>query len=408
MPNYVARVRDSQGKSRTEKIVAESLVQARTNLREQGFVVQELKQSQGFQLNFDLKKFQTSLVKVSVKDKAVFSRQFAVLMNAGVAIVRSLGVLSEQCSNPKLKQALVEISIDVQSGMNLSESMRKHPDCFDGLYVSMIQAGEVGGVLDEVLNRLAKLLEDVARLQNQIKSALSYPIVVGFIAVAIFLGMTIFLIPIFATIFEQIGITLPPLTQFLMNASKFLRSPMAVILLFIIVGLKIAYSQFGKTPAGRLTIDRLSLKVPLFGDLIQKSSVARFSRTFGSLTRSGVPILTCLEIVRDTSGNQVIANAINAARLEIQQGGMISIALQENDGVFPSMAIQMISIGEETGELDAMLMKVADFYEDEVEQAVKAMTSILEPVMIVVLGGMVGTILLAMYLPMFKVFETLG
>ena len=343
-----------------------------------------------------------------MKDKAVFSRQFAVLMNAGVAIVRSLGVLSEQCSNPKLKQALVEISIDVQSGMNLSESMRKHPDCFDGLYVSMIQAGEVGGVLDEVLNRLAKLLEDVARLQNQIKSALSYPIVVGFIAVAIFLGMTIFLIPIFATIFEQIGITLPPLTLFLMNTSKFLRSPMAVILLFIIVGLKIAYSQFGKTPAGRLTIDRLSLKVPLFGDLIQKSSVARFSRTFGSLTRSGVPILTCLEIVRDTSGNQVIANAINAARLEIQQGGMISIALQENDGVFPSMAIQMISIGEETGELDAMLMKVADFYEDEVEQAVKAMTSILEPVMIVVLGGMVGTILLAMYLPMFKVFETLG
>ncbi|MEH2310312.1 MAG: type II secretion system F family protein [Nostoc sp.] len=408
MPNYVARVRDSQGKSRTEKVIAKSLVQARTNLREQGFVVQELKQSQGFQLNFDLKKFQTSLVKVSVKDKAVFSRQFAVLMNAGVAIVRSLGVLSEQCSNPKLKQALVEISIDVQSGMNLSESMRKHPDCFDGLYVSMIQAGEVGGVLDEVLNRLAKLLEDVARLQNQIKSALSYPIVVGFIAVAIFLGMTIFLIPIFATIFEQIGITLPPLTQFLMDASKFLRSPKAVILLFIIVGLKIAYSQFGKTPGGRLTIDRLSLKVPLFGDLIQKSSVARFSRTFGSLTRSGVPILTCLEIVRDTSGNQVIANAIDAARLEIQQGGMISIALQENDGVFPTMAIQMISIGEETGELDAMLMKVADFYEDEVEQAVKAMTSILEPVMIVVLGGMVGTILLAMYLPMFKVFETLG
>ncbi|MBC6431134.1 type II secretion system F family protein [Nostoc sp. HG1] len=408
MPTYVARVRDSQGKSRTEKITAESLAQARTNLRDQGFVVQELKQSQGFQPDVAFKKFQNSLVKVSVKDKAVFSRQFAVLMNAGVAIVRSLGVLSEQCSNPKLKQALIEISTDVQSGMNLSESMRKHPDCFDGLYVSMIQAGEVGGVLDEVLNRLAKLLEDVARLQNQIKSALSYPVVVGFIAVAIFLGMTIFLIPIFATIFEQIGITLPPLTQFLMDASKFLRSPKAVIILAVLIGLKIAYGQFGKTPGGRLTIDRLSLKVPLFGDLIQKSSVARFSRTFGSLTRSGVPILTCLEIVRDTSGNQVIANAIDAARLEIQQGGMISIALQQYEGVFPAMAIQMISIGEETGELDAMLMKVADFYEDEVEQAVKAMTSILEPVMIVVLGGMVGTILLAMYLPMFKVFEKMG
>ncbi|MBN4004519.1 type II secretion system F family protein [Nostoc sp. LPT] len=407
MPNFVARVRDSQGKSRTEKIVAESLVQARTNLRDQGFVIQELKQSQGFQPDVAFKNFQKSLVKVSVKDKAVFSRQFAVLMNAGVAIVRSLGVLSDQCSNTKLKQALVEISTDVQSGMNLSEAMRKHPDCFDGLYVSMIQAGEVGGVLDEVLNRLAKLLEDVARLQNQIKSALSYPTVVGFIAVAIFLGMTIFLIPIFATIFTQIGISLPPLTQFLMDASKFLRSPGALLLLGIIIGLKFAFTQYGKTPVGRITIDRFSLKMPLFGDLIQKSSVARFSRTFGSLTRSGVPILTCLEIVRDTSGNQVIANAIDAARMEIQQGGMISIALQK-DAVFPAMAIQMISIGEETGELDAMLMKVADFYEDEVEQAVKAMTSILEPVMIVVLGGMVGTILLAMYLPMFKVFEKLG
>ncbi|NDJ21524.1 type II secretion system F family protein [Nostoc sp. B(2019)] len=407
MPTYVARVRDSQGKSRTEKFVAESLTQARTNLRDQGFVVQELKQFQGFQASFDLKKFQTSLVKVSVKDKAVFSRQFAVLMNAGVAIVRSLGVLSEQCSNPKLKQALVDISNDVQSGMNLSESMRKHPDCFDGLYVSMIQAGEVGGVLDEVLNRLAKLLEDVARLQNQIKSALSYPVVVGCIAVAIFLGMTIFLIPIFAKIFTEIGTELPLLTQFLMDCSQFLRSPKVFVLIAILVGLKIAYSQYYKTPVGRQTIDRLSLKMPLFGDLIQKSSVARFSRTFGSLTRSGVPILTCLEIVRDTSGNQVIANAIDAARMEIQQGGMISIALQK-DSVFPTMAIQMISIGEETGELDAMLMKVADFYEDEVEQAVKAMTSILEPVMIVVLGGMVGTILLAMYLPMFAVFEKLG
>ncbi|MEH2064522.1 MAG: type II secretion system F family protein [Nostoc sp.] len=407
MPNYVARVRDSQGKSRTEKIVAESLSQARTNLREQGLVIQELKQSQGFQPDVALKNFQNSLVKVSVKDKAVFSRQFAVLMNAGVAIVRSLGVLSEQCSNTKLKQALVEISIDVQSGMNLSEAMRKHPDCFDGLYVSMIQAGEVGGVLDEVLNRLAKLLEDVARLQNQIKSAMSYPTVVGFIAVSIFLGMTIFLIPIFATIFVQIGISLPPLTQFLMDASKFLRSPGAFVLLAALIALKFAFTQYSKTPVGRITIDRLSLKMPLFGDLIQKSSVARFSRTFGSLTRSGVPILTCLEIVRDTSGNQVIANAIDAARMEIQQGGMISIALQK-DAVFPAMAIQMISIGEETGELDGMLMKVADFYEDEVEQAVKAMTSILEPVMIVVLGGMVGTILLAMYLPMFAVFEKLG
>jgi type IV pilus assembly protein PilC len=406
MPTFVARIRDSQGKSRREKVVAESLSQARTNLRQQGFVIQDLKQSQSLG-SFDLKKFQTSMTKVSVKDKAVFSRQFAALVNAGVAIVRSLGVLSEQCSNPKLKQALVDISNDVQSGMNLSDSMRKHPDCFDGLYVSMIQAGEVGGVLDEVLNRLAKLLEDVARLQNQIKSALSYPVVVGFLATAIFVGMTVFLIPIFANIFKDLGTELPALTQFLMTCSEILRSWWAFVVIGSFIAFVTAYKQYYKTPVGRITIDRLSLKMPLFGDLIQKSSVARFSRTFGALTRSGVPILTCLEIVRDTSGNQVVANAIDGARLDIQQGGVISLALQK-DEVFPAMAIQMISIGEETGELDAMLMKIADFYEDEVEQAVKALTSVLEPLMIVVLGGMVGTILLAMYLPMFKVFETLG
>jgi type IV pilus assembly protein PilC len=406
MPTFVAKIRDTQGKSRTEKVIAESINQARTNLRQQGFTIQELKKENGLDLK-QLLDLETRFATVTVKDKAVFSRQFAALVNAGVPIVRSLGVLGEQCGNPKLKKALMEISLDVQNGLNLSDSMRKHPACFDGLYVSMIQAGEVGGVLDEVLNRLAKLLEDTARLQNQIKSAMSYPMVVGFIAVSIFIGMTVFLIPIFAQIFKDIGNTLPPLTQFMLTISEILRSWRLIVVIVGFVGFVIAYKQYYKTPMGRQTIDRLSLKMPLFGDLIQKSSVARFSRTFGSLTRSGVPILTSLEIVRDTSGNQVVANAIDAARFEVQQGGMISFALQK-EKVFPPMALQMISIGEETGEIDAMLMKIADFYEDEVEQAVKALTSILEPVMIVVLGGMVGTILLSMYLPLFKVFDTLG
>jgi type IV pilus assembly protein PilC len=407
MPTFVAEFRDSQGKARKEKINADSLADARTNLREQGFVVQDIQESQSLASRFDLKKIQNSFVKVSVKDKAIFSRQFAALVNAGVAIVRGLGVLSEQCSNPKLKAALIEISADVQTGISLSDSMRKHPDCFDGLYVSMVQAGEIGGVLDEVLNRLAKLLEDMARLQNQIKSAMSYPLVVGFLATAIFVGMTVFLIPIFAGIFETIGIELPPLTLFLMQCSKILRSYWSLLIIGILFVASFMYKQYYKTPIGRLQIDGIALKLPLFGDLIQKSAIAKFSRTFGSLTRSGVPILTCLEIVRDTSGNQVIANAIDDAREDVQQGGMISLALLKAD-VFPSMAIQMMSIGEETGQLDGMLMKVADFYEDEVEQAVKSLTSILEPVMIVVLGGMVGTILLAMYLPMFKVFEKMG
>lgn len=271
----------------------------------------------------------------------------------------------------------------------------------------MVQAGETGGVLDEVLNRLAKLLEDVARLQNQIKSAMSYPVVVGVLATLIFLGMTIFLIPIFANIFKQMGGDLPAFTQLMLDISAFLTSPSAFSLFIIVPSIVFAYKQYYKTRVGRETMDRFFLKMPLFGDLIQKTATARFCRTFGALTRSGVPILTCLEIVRDTSGNQIVANAIDEARKEIQTGGMISIALQKEQ-VFPAMAIQMISIGEETGEIDKMLMKVADFYEDEVEQAVKALTSIMEPIMILFLGGMVGSILVAMYLPMFAIFEKLG
>ena len=407
MPTFVARVQDGSG-SRTEKIVAESLREARASFRERGLLVKELKQQEKLSFNFSLQGLRDSTARVTVKDKAVFSRQFAALVNAGVAMVRGLGVLSEQCENPKLKRALLGVSADVQQGVSLSDSMRKYPECFDALYVAMIQAGEVGGVLDEVLNRLAKLLEDVARLQNQIKAAMSYPVTVGSLAILIFFGMVRFLLPIFATIFADIGVELPAFTQAMMNISYFVQNIFNVLMLVaVVVGLVFAFKQYYKTRVGKETVDRMMLKMPLFGDLIQKSATARFCRTFGSLTRSGVPILTCLEIVRDTAGNQIIANAVDEARREIQTGGMISIALQKEQ-VFPLMAIQMISIGEETGELDQMLSKVADFYEDEVEQAVKALTSIMEPIMIVLLGGMVGSILLAMYLPMFAVFEKLG
>lgn len=405
MPTFVARVQDARG-VRKEKVVANNVREARATLREQGLMVQELKQDLG--LNFDPQTLSTALAKVSVKDKAIFSRQFAVLVNAGVAMVRGLGVLAEQCQNPKLKKALLSVSSDVQQGINLSDAMRKHPECFDTLYVSMVQAGEVGGVLDEVLNRLAKLLEDVARLQNQIKSAMSYPVTVGSLAILIFFGMVRFLLPIFAGIFKEIGVDLPAFTQMMMNISYFVQDFKNILLILVIViGGTFAFKTYYKTPVGRVTVDRMMLKLPLFGDLIQKTATARFCRTFGALTRSGVPILTCLEIVRDTAGNQVIANAVDEARREIQTGGLISIALQKEQ-VFPLMAIQMISIGEETGELDKMLSKVADFYEDEVEQAVKALTSILEPIMIVLIGGIVGSILLSMYLPMFAVFEKLG
>ena len=405
MPTFIAEVRDARGNPNKEKIEATSPEQARAILQNRFSSVGNVQKA--FSFNLDFSDLNARFASLSIRDKAIFSRQFAAMVNAGVAMVRCLGVLSEQCPNPKLKKALLAISGEVQQGTNLSDAMRKHPQCFDALYISMVQAGEVGGVLDEVLNRLAKLLEDMARLKNQVKSAMAYPTVVGILAILVFLGMTIFLIPIFAKIFEDLGTELPALTQFMVNLSKLLRSWQIIIPIGIIFGIVTAIRWYYKTPIGRVQIDGFLLKMPLFGDLNQKSAVARFCRIFGTLTRSGVPILNSLDIVRDTSGNQVIANAIESAKIEIQQGGMISLAFQKEQ-VFPVMAIQMISIGEETGELDSMMMKVADFYEDEVEQAVKALTSIIEPLMMVVLAGMVAVILLSMYLPLFKVFDTLG
>lgn len=404
MATYIVEVKDAMGNALKQKVDAISPEQARAILEKRYASIGKISK-QG--MSFDLSFLESMLVSVSVKDKAVFSRQFAVMINAGVAIVRCLGVLSDQCPNPKMKKALVGLSGDVQQGISLSESMRKYPECFDPLYVSMVEAGEMGGVLDEVLNRLAKLLEDMAKLTNQIKSAMTYPVAVGSLALIVFFAMTIFLIPIFAGIFEDIGTELPLLTKVMLELSKFLRSWLVLIPISAIIGAVWFLKQYYKTPVGRLQMDALMLKVPLFGELTEKNAVARFCRIFGVLTRSGVPILSSMDIVRDTAGNQVIANAIESAKQEIQQGGMMSVALQK-EGVFPVLAIQMISIGEETGAIDAMMMKVADFYEDEVENMVKAMTSILEPAMMVVIAGMVGTILLSMYLPMFKVFEKLG
>lgn len=404
MATFIAQVKDKSGNILEERITAENPDEARRILSKRFPAIGKIKKAG---IEFDLSAIEAAMSPVSIKDKAIFSRQLAVLVNAGVAIVRALGVLGEQATNPKFKRALLAINADVQQGTNLSEAMKKHPDCFDQLYVSMVEAGEIGGVLDEVMNRLAKLLEDVARLQNQVKSAMAYPVTVGMFAVLAFLGMTIFLIPVFAGIFDQLGADLPALTQTMVNLSNFLRSPAVVVPIFIVIGVVFAFRQYYRTPAGRYQIDLIALKAPIFGDLNQKSAVARFCRVFGTLTRSGVPILQCLEIVEDTIGNKVIAGAVGAAKRAILEGGMLSLAIDEKK-VFPPMAIQMMSIGEETGELDAMMMKVADFYEDEVEQAIKALTSVIEPMMMVGIAGMVGTILLSMYLPMFSIFDQLG
>jgi type IV pilus assembly protein PilC len=404
MPIFIAKVRDHSGKVLTEKVEAISPEQAYGILKNRYAAIGKISKS-AFDLDFS--KFELALAKVTVKDKAIFSRQFSVMVNAGVAIIRGLGILADQAPNPKLKKALLAISAEVQQGSSLSESMSKHPECFDDLYVYMVEAGEAGGVLDEVLMRLSKLLEDMAKLQNEIKSAMAYPVTVGIFAVLAFLGMTIFLIPVFAGIFEQLGAELPALTKFMLWISSILRSWKAIIPIVVFSGLTFLFRTYYKTPVGRLQIDAFMLKMPLFGDLNEKVAVARFCRVFGTLTRSGVPVLQCFDIVCNTIGNQIIVNAVQSAKNEIQQGGMISLAIQK-ENVFPALAIQMISIGEETGELDSMMEKVADFYEDEVEQAIKALTTMIEPIMMVGIAFMVGTILLSMYLPMFSIFDQLA
>ncbi len=401
MPKFKGSLKDAKGKPVQQTITAESVKEARDTWRQKGFNVIEIKEVAG---GFSLDKFQLSMKKVTVKDKSIFSRQLATLVNAGVSMVRGLGVLTDQCDNPKLKAALREVLDDVQQGANFSDALRKHPDCFDRLYCAMVQAGEAGGVLDDVLSRLAKLLEDSARLTNQIKSAMAYPVTVSIMATLIFVGMCKFIIPVFDGVFKQLGGTLPEFTQILVNISQFLNSPQFFLLPLFIVGFFVLYNWFYKTPFGKLYMDGVFLKLPLFGDLVRKTAVARFSRTFGSLSRAGVPILSSLEITGDTAGNQVITNALTVARQAVREGGQIAPAIEKEE-VFPVMAIQMISIGEETGELDKMLMKVADFYENEVEEAVKALTSIMEPLMILVLGGMVGAILVGMYLPIFKIMD---
>ena len=403
---FLAIYKDRRGKEKNLRLKAADLASAKRNLRQRGIIPVSLSSDSaaGEKVQRGLS---LSLEKVpAVKDKAVFASQMAALVSAGVPIVRSLEILAEQQKLPMFKRALLRISKDVNQGSSLGAALRRWPKVFDNLSVAMVEAGEAGGVLEEVLKRLAKLLEDNAKLQNQIRGALGYPVTVLVIAIGVFLGMTIFLIPTFAGIFEDLGAELPAFTQLMVDLSALLRSSFSLLLvgglLLLVWLLKRAYG----TKVGRRRMDGVMLMLPLFGDLIRKTATAQFCRTFSSLTRAGVPILMALDIVRDTVGNRVLSEAIEASKNEVQQGGTLSLALQRRK-VFPTMAVSMLVIGEESGGVDAMLSKVADFYEDEIAATVKAMTAMLEPAMIVIVGGIVGSILLAMYLPMFSVFDNI-
>ena len=343
--------------------------------------------------------------KPSIRDRALFANKLFALLTAGVPIVRSLSLLSKQQKQPLFKRALESILQEVNQGNTMGSAMRKWPRVFDPLSIAMVDAGESGGVLDESLQRLAKLLEQHAKLQNEIKAAMGYPTIVLAVAILVFLGLTMFLIPTYAKIFDTLNADLPPLTLLMVSLSGILRSWFWLLLIIVAIGMGL-FRRYYASANGKLMIDEKLLKIPLFGELLQKSATAKFCRTFSSLSRAGVPILTSLEIVSETTGNARIRNAIRDSRKEVMEGMPLSAALNRHQ-VFPELALSMLAIGEETGSVEIIISKMADFYEDEVSTVVKALTSMLEPAMIVIVGGIVAVVLLAMYLPMFSIYDNI-
>ncbi len=351
--------------------------------------------------------------RVKPKNLMIFTRQLATLIDSGLPLLRSLTVLEKQEPHPGLKATVGNLAESVQGGSTFSESLAQHPRIFNKLYVNMVKAGELGGVLEVVLSRLAEYQEKAQKLKNKIVSAMVYPVIVMFIAVAIMIFLMIFIVPQFKDMFADTDQELPLISQVVFGTSEFLLSSTVgpipnVAFLFILFGIMVMlFNMWGRTKGGRVAIDTMKLKLPVLGDIQRKSAVSRFSRTLGTLVTSGVPILQALNITRDTAGNVIISQAIEKVHEAVKEGETIVTPLQAS-GVFPNMVISMVDVGEETGQLPEMLLKVADVYDDEVDNSVTALTSILEPMMIVVLALVVGSVVFALFLPLIKMISTMS
>jgi type IV pilus assembly protein PilC len=420
MPRYSYVALDARGQESAGVIDAASQNEAVGQLRQAGYfpktiaeegkggkapkaakapVAKAAGKSGGFSLPF--------LEKQTIKGKTlmIFTRQLATLIDAGLPLLRGLTVLSKQEPDPVLRKVTINLAEAVQGGGTFSESLAGHPKIFNKLYVNMVKAGELGGVLELVLLRLAEFQEKAQKIKNKVVSAMFYPIIVLVIAIAIMAFLLVFIVPKFEAIFADMlgGKPLPALTQFVIGASNFAKDNVLLIIGGAIV-LAIAYVLLSKTPKGSIVLDNIKLKAPLFGDLTRKSSISRFTRTLGTLVTSGVPILQALNITRETAGNSVIADAIMKVHDSVKEGESIVQPL-EASGVFPPMVISMIDVGEETGQLPEMLLKIAEVYDDEVDNAVSGLTSLLEPVMIVFLAVVVGTIVIALFLPLISIIS---
>jgi type IV pilus assembly protein PilC len=339
--------------------------------------------------------------KVKDKDIVIFTRQFATMIDAGLPLVQALDILSSQVENKTLGKALSQVKVDVESGATYADALKKHPRIFSELYVNMVAAGEAGGILDTILNRLAAYIEKAMKLKKKVKSALVYPAVVTSIAVLVIAVIMIFVVPTFSKMFAQLGGTLPLPTRMIINMSNFIAGIGGLLVAGAIVAFVVFLVQFRRTEKGKYITDRILLKLPIFGVLLNKVAVAKFTRTLGTLVSSGVPILDGLDITAKTSGNKVIEYAITDVRKGVVGGKTLAEPITKAQ-VFPPMVTHMIAVGESTGALDAMLAKIADFYDDEVDATVSNLTAMMEPMLMVFLGGTVGFIVVAMYLPIFK------
>ena len=399
--SYAFRVRTAEGRVVEGTMEADGEAAVANRLRSQGLVPITISKEKKDALKMELHIFPE---KVKLRDVAVFSRQFATMIGSGLSLLRTLNILAEQTENKLLARTIASVRDDVERGSSLSASMSKHPKVYSELYVAMVRAGETGGQLDTVLNRVADNFEADYKLRQKVKSAMTYPVVVAGIAVLLVTIMLLFVVPTFANMFTGLGGTLPLPTQILLKLSQAAKW-LVPLLIVLAIGGRIGWKRGRLANADfRLQTDKLKLKVPIFGDLFQKVALSRFARTLALLLRAGVPVLQALDIVSQTTGNEVLSRAAQDVKESVRSGETMAGPLARH-GIFPPMVVQMIGVGEDTGALDAMLDKVSDFYDQEVESTTESLTSLIEPLMIAVLGGVVGSMIVALYMPMFAVFD---
>jgi type IV pilus assembly protein PilC len=403
MSTFAFKALDLTGAATRGEVEGENKQSVAAQLRAKGLIVLDIEEQKPTDVGDLLGRFK----KVKAHELTVATRQLSTMISSGMSLLRALYVLEDQCENDKLKETWADVRKDVEAGISLSEALGRHPDIFNDLYIAMVAAGETGGILESTLTRVADQLEKDDSLRRQVKAAMMYPIMIASFAGLVMIALVAFIVPVFAKVFKDFGGDLPAITKVTVGASHLITGKW-YLCIAICWGIVYAFRKWKNSERGREQWDRFKLKIPWkIGDTVQKIALARFSRTFSALVAAGVPMLEAIDITGRTSGNKVIEKAMVAVKDSVTGGGTVSAPMRTAPEAFPTMVVQMLAVGEETGAMDTMLSKIADFYEDEVAAAIKALTSILEPLMIIIVGAMVGFIVISMYMPLFKVYDAI-